>query len=156
MHRGIAAMSAFMIASRSTDVHQWTVWCLLPRASSSCWPCVVLRGLVVVAITARYKGYRYPIEVIGHAVWLYHRFAPEKPLGRHRVTTRLHQYVEHVAVLVDRAPQVIGSAVDFHEDVVEVAICRRGGARGCGTCRECWSPTSWPATSSPTASWCRR
>jgi transposase-like protein len=31
--------------------------------------------LVVVAITTRYKGYRYPIEVIGHAVWLYHRFA---------------------------------------------------------------------------------
>ena len=27
----------------------------------------------VVAPT--YKGYRYPIEVIGHAVWLYHRFA---------------------------------------------------------------------------------
>jgi putative transposase len=36
---------------------------------------VVLPGLVVVAIAARYKGYRYPIEVIGHAVWLYHRFA---------------------------------------------------------------------------------
>ena len=34
-----------------------------------------LQGLVVVAITARYQGYRYPIEVIGHAVWLYHRFA---------------------------------------------------------------------------------
>jgi hypothetical protein len=31
--------------------------------------------LVVVAIAARYKGYRYPIEVIGHAAWLYHRFA---------------------------------------------------------------------------------
>jgi hypothetical protein len=31
--------------------------------------------LVVVAIAARYKGYRYPIEVIRHAVWLYHRFA---------------------------------------------------------------------------------
>ena len=28
-----------------------------------------------MAITARYQGYRYPIEVIGHAVWLYHRFA---------------------------------------------------------------------------------
>ncbi|MGB8585175.1 MAG: DDE-type integrase/transposase/recombinase, partial [Pseudolabrys sp.] len=25
-------------------------------------------------MAARYKGYRYPIEVIGHAVWLYHRF----------------------------------------------------------------------------------
>ena len=35
----------------------------------------VLRGSVVVASAARYKGYRYPIEVIGHAVWLYHRFA---------------------------------------------------------------------------------
>ena len=33
-----------------------------------------LEGLVVVAMAARYKGYRYPIEVIGHAVWLYHRF----------------------------------------------------------------------------------
>ena len=28
-----------------------------------------------MAVAARYKGYRYPIEVIGHAVWLYHRFA---------------------------------------------------------------------------------
>jgi transposase-like protein len=28
-----------------------------------------------VAIAAGYKGYRYPIEVIGHTVWLYHRFA---------------------------------------------------------------------------------
>ena len=28
-----------------------------------------------MAIAARSKGYRYPIEVIGHAVWLYHRFA---------------------------------------------------------------------------------
>jgi hypothetical protein len=37
----------------------------------------------------------------------------EKPLGRHRVTTRLHQDVEHVAVLVDRAPQVMGDAVDL-------------------------------------------
>ena len=26
-------------------------------------------------LRSRYKGYRYPIEVIGHAVWLYHRFA---------------------------------------------------------------------------------
>ena len=28
-----------------------------------------------MAVGATYKGYRYPIEVIGHAVWLYHRFA---------------------------------------------------------------------------------
>ena len=28
-----------------------------------------------MASVTRYKGYRYPIEVIGHAVWLYHCFA---------------------------------------------------------------------------------
>jgi putative transposase len=28
-----------------------------------------------MAIAATYKGYRYPIEVIERAVWLYHRFA---------------------------------------------------------------------------------
>ena len=27
-----------------------------------------------MVIAARYRRYRYPIEVIGHAVWLYHRF----------------------------------------------------------------------------------
>ena len=31
--------------------------------------------MVVVAVAATYKGYRYPIEVIGHPVWLYQRFA---------------------------------------------------------------------------------
>ena len=31
----------------------------------------------------------------------------EKPLGRRRVAARLHQNVEHVAVPVDRAPQVM-------------------------------------------------
>ena len=35
-----------------------------------------------VAIAARYKGYRYPIEVIGHAVWLYHRFTLSLRDGR--------------------------------------------------------------------------
>ena len=58
-------------------------WATLPSGSSATWhghrQVVDLvwwqRGLVVGAIAARYKGYRYPIEVIGHAVWLYHRFA---------------------------------------------------------------------------------
>ena len=47
----------------------------LASASSNCWPGVVLPGLVAVATAARYKGYRYSIKVIGHAAWLYHRFA---------------------------------------------------------------------------------
>jgi hypothetical protein len=52
----------------------------------------------------------------------------EKPLGRHRVAARLHQDVEHVAVLVDRAPQVMGGAVDLHEDLVEVPFVAGAGS----------------------------
>jgi len=48
---------------------------IVATASSSCWSGVVLPGLVVVASATTYKGYRYPIEIIGHAVWLYHCFA---------------------------------------------------------------------------------
>ena len=51
----------------------------------------------------------------------------EKPLGRHRVAARLHQDVEHVAVLVDRAPQLMGGAVDLHEDLVEVPFVAGAG-----------------------------
>ena len=67
-------------------------------AINSCFICghrqvvclgVVLPGLVVVAIAARYKGYRYPIEVIGHAVWLYHRFALSLRCQRHVKTDPL-------------------------------------------------------------------
>ena len=52
----------------------------------------------------------------------------EKPLGRHRVAARLHQDVEHVAVLVDRAPQVMGGGVDRHEDLVEVPFVAGAGS----------------------------
>ena len=52
----------------------------------------------------------------------------EKPLGRHRVAARLHQDVEHVAVLVDRAPPVMGGAVDLHQDLVEVPLVAAAGS----------------------------
>ena len=38
----------------------------------------------------------------------------------HRVSARLDQNVEHVAVLVDRAPQVPLCAVDLDEHLIEV------------------------------------
>jgi putative transposase len=28
----------------------------------------------MAAVAPSYKGFRYPVEVIGHCVWLYHRF----------------------------------------------------------------------------------
>ena len=30
--------------------------------------------MINLQLSGRTKGYRYPIEIIGHAVWLYHRF----------------------------------------------------------------------------------
>ena len=41
----------------------------------------------------------------------------EKPLGCFGVSPRLHQDVEHVAVLVDRALQLMGDAVDLDENL---------------------------------------
>ncbi len=31
-------------------------------------------GFVDVTPSSLYKGHRYPVEVISHCVWLYHRF----------------------------------------------------------------------------------
>src|SRR6185436_3767280 len=52
----------------------------------------------------------------------------EKPFSRHRVAARLHQDVEHVAVLVDRAPQIMSGAVDRHEHLVEVPLVAGAGS----------------------------
>jgi putative transposase len=35
---------------------------------------VVTLGFVEAAPLSLYKGYRYPVEIISHCVWLYHRF----------------------------------------------------------------------------------
>jgi putative transposase len=32
------------------------------------------RGWLMAAVVPSYKGFRYPVEVIGHCVWLYYRF----------------------------------------------------------------------------------
>src|SRR6476660_2173220 len=52
----------------------------------------------------------------------------EKPCSRHRVAARLHEDVEHVAVLVDRAPQIMSGAVDLHEHLVEVPFVAGTGS----------------------------
>ena len=63
---------------RSRKCHNWSA--RPPTSADLSRHCQVVdlvwccQGWSFVAIAARYKGYRYPIEVIGHAVWLYHRF----------------------------------------------------------------------------------
>jgi putative transposase len=34
----------------------------------------VRRGWLVVTETPSYQGFRYPVEIISHGVWLYYRF----------------------------------------------------------------------------------
>ena len=49
----------------------------------------------------------------------------EELLCGHRVSARLDQNVEHVAVLVDRAPQVPLCAVDLDEHLIQVPFVAR-------------------------------
>ena len=117
-----------------------------------------LEGLVVVAIAARYKGYRYPIEVIGHAVWLYHRFAlslrdvEELMLARGVVVTyetlrvrssgrtTLPSYVgggpapaakwhfDEVFVTINGTTHYLWRAVDQHGNVLDILVQSRRNA----------------------------
>ncbi|MFF4148504.1 IS6 family transposase, partial [Streptomyces sp. NPDC001698] len=32
------------------------------------------RELLVSSVSPSYRGHRYPVEIISHCVWLYHRF----------------------------------------------------------------------------------
>src|SRR5262245_29075187 len=52
----------------------------------------------------------------------------EEPLGCCGVSPRLHQHLQDVAVLVDCTPQVMGDAVDLHEDLIEVPLVAGAGA----------------------------
>ena len=152
-----------------------------------------------MAIAARYKGYRYPIEVIAHCVWLYHRFPLSfreveelmlqrgvvvsyetirawcakfgqvyaNQLRRRRPRPGDKWHLDDVFVKINGAQRYLWRAVDQHGNVLDVLVQSRRNAvaakkffrrllKGCGTCRGCSSPTSWPATRWRTASSCRR
>ncbi len=51
----------------------------------------------------------------------------EEIFGRQRVSVRLHQHVENVAVLVDRPPQTMLAAIDADENLVEVPLAAGPG-----------------------------
>ena len=52
----------------------------------------------------------------------------EELLGGQRVSARLHQDVKHIAVLVDRTPQVPLCAVDLHKHLIQVPLIAGAGA----------------------------
>src|SRR5215471_20481908 len=92
---------------------------------------------------ARYTGYRFPAEIIGHAVWLYFRF----PLGLRMVEELLaargiivsHETVrqwarkfgQHFANQIRRRLPRVGDK--WHRDGVSRTLSRR---RRCGAVRE--------------------
>ena len=53
----------------------------------------------------------------------------EEPLGGLGISAWLDQDVEHIAVLVDRAPQVMDRAIDPDEDFIEMPFVARPGPR---------------------------
>ena len=65
-----------------------------------------------------------------HVLQALEEFA-EELLSGHRVSARLNQDVEHIAVLVDRTPQVMDRALDLHEHLVEMPLV--AGARSAPT-----------------------
>ena len=52
---------------------------------------------------------------------------------------------------VDQDGVVLDILVTSRRDAKAATRFFRKLLRGCGSCRECWSPTSWPATVWPTA-----
>lgn len=58
-------------------------------------------------------------QTLRHYALSFQQF-PEEPLGGLPIATRLYQDVEHIAVLVDRSPQVLLSSLNLHEEFVQV------------------------------------
>jgi len=50
---------------------------------------------------------------------------PEESFGRVLITPRLHQDVQHHALLIDRPPQPMAFAIDLQHDLVEVPLVAR-------------------------------
>lgn len=51
----------------------------------------------------------------------------EELLGGGLIPSALHQDIEHVAILVNRPPQIVGLAVDFQKHFVEEPLVSRAG-----------------------------
>ena len=75
-------------------------------------------------------------------------------------------HLDEVFVGINGRLRYLWRAVDQHGNVLDVLVQSRRNAVAAkrffrkllkgGTCRACWSPTSWVATRSPTARSCRR
>ena len=72
----------------------------------------------------RAVGRRVAAELVGNqASWsapLSLQQLPEEPGGRAPIASRLDEDVNHVAVLVHGAPQILPSALDRHEQLIQI------------------------------------
>ena len=71
------------------------------------------------------------------------RLIPLRPTRRRpstaKISSRLHQDVEYIAVLVHSAPQILPASVECHEQLVEMPRVAQPAAR---------SPLLWPCSGS--------
>ncbi|MCA1694080.1 MAG: IS6 family transposase, partial [Actinobacteria bacterium] len=64
---GYAAVGVVFVDRRVGTVRLTGLGCSVPGVGGQ-------TGFVDVTPSSLYKGHRYPVEVISHCVWLYHRF----------------------------------------------------------------------------------
>jgi hypothetical protein len=95
------------------------------------------------------------------------RQAYANQLGRRRPRPGDKWHLDEVFVGINGRLRYLWRAVDQHGNVLTFSSSHAetrwppsdssvNCSRACGMCRACWSPTSWAATRSPTASSCRR
>jgi putative transposase len=81
------------------------------------------------SFAARYKGYRYPIEVIGHAVWRA-KFGPDyaAQLRRRRPRPGDKWHLDEIFVKINGTTHYLSRAVDQHGDVLDILVQSRRNA----------------------------
>ena len=77
----------------------------------------------------RYRGHRYPPEIISHAIWLYEStgltalpsqgFGEESPSGA-GITTFLDEQINDIAVLIHCSPKVVHTTIDPDENLIDM------------------------------------
>ena len=74
----------------------------------------------MTSLAASYHGYRFPPEIISHAVWLYHRFClsfrdAEDLLAQRGITDKLRSYsAAHRTVMPSSHRRIRGGACPFN------------------------------------------
>ena len=89
--------------------------------------------------SSSYRGYRFPSEIISHAVWLYHRFCLS------------FREVDEVFVMFHGRRQYLWRAVDQDGDLIDILVQSRRDRHAGRCCTNRHGPARCPPTGSSPA-----